>query len=190
MHGDPIENIDNWKFVLKELKDQAIFCLPYDEIKNSKCLSNEEMALYQRLCYQNIAKTFQLLGEQTKLVELFESENTPFVILKGSSAVMYYSHPEYRVMGDIDIIVKPEVLGKAYAVLDRELNQGWEDNPRHVGFRTKGGVEIELHKCFSLGKGTDKQKKLDEMIYAGIDRESGTKFEDIDFHVYPFMKME
>ena len=187
LNGDPIKNIDNWKVVLKELKDQAIFCLPYDEIRKSKCLSNEEMTLYQRLCYQSIAKNFQLLSEQTKLVELFESENIPFVILKGSSAAMYYSHPEYRVMGDIDIIVKPEVLGKAYAVLNREykLNQGWEDNPRHVGFRTKGGVEIELHKYFSLGKGTEKQKMLDEMIYAGNDRREWHEIRGYKFPCLP-----
>lgn len=172
LNGAPIKEIHDWDKIQEELKQQAVICLPYKAIKKSGCLDNTEAATYQRLCFQNVARNMQLLNEQQNVVDLFERHTIPFVILKGASAAIYYPHPEYRTMGDIDIIVKPEDFERAVKLLDinYQCNQTLEDNPRHIGFTGKTGIEIEVHKYFSFGKKTQKKEQLDYLIYAGIDQ--------------------
>lgn len=172
LNGNTIRRIDHWADVLNELKEHAVFCLPYEAVTKSGCLTAEEMLAYQKLCYQNIAKNTQLLNEQKQLLVLFEENEIPVVILKGAAAAMYYPHPEYRVMGDIDIIVKPEDFEKTFRMLDQHYgcNQTLEINPRHAGFQSKGGIEIELHRYFAFGERNAKKDLLDQMIFDAIDR--------------------
>lgn len=169
---EPITEIENWPCVLDELKNHCVFCLPYDSIRKGHCLQNLELKSYQILCYQSIAKSLQLLNEQKQMLDLFEENNIPVVVLKGSAAAMYYSHPEYRTMGDIDIIVKPEDFENAMQMLKTNYKcfQTLDENPRHAGFISKNGVEIELHKYFSFGNRNKKKDLLDQMIYAGVDK--------------------
>ena len=44
----------------------------------------------------------------------------PYVILKGTSAAQYYPHPEFRTMGDIDIITRREDYETAYQELRKK----------------------------------------------------------------------
>lgn len=184
LNGSPIEEIQDWPALLQEMKIQAVLGLPYETIKRSGCLSKEQVGTYQRLCFQVIAKNMQLFSEQQKMVDLFESHQIPFVILKGSSAAIYYPHPEYRSMGDIDIIVKPADFDRAYEVLHKYYKciQTLNDNPRHASFVGETGVEIELHKFFSHGERNEKKELLDQMIYAGIDRR---EWKEIAGHQFP-----
>lgn len=171
LSGKPIIKIEDWTNILKELKNHAVFCLPYDSIRKGGCLLESELAEYQKLCYRSISKNIQILNEQKRVVELFEENNIPFVILKGSAAAMYYRHPECRIMGDIDIIVKPVDLGRAIDLLGEnyKCTETFNENPRHIGYMGKTAVEIELHKYFSFGERSRKKELLDQMIYEGVD---------------------
>lgn len=187
MNNSPIDKITNWSEVLKELKKHAVFCLPYEVIKKYGGLSKTETEVYKKICYKNIAQNMQILNEQTRMVNLFEENNIPFVVLKGASAAIYYPHPEYRSMGDIDIIVKQIDFDRAMEMLNQNYKciQTIEDNPRHAGFVSKNGVQIELHKFFSFGERTEKKNLLDQMIYDGIDhREWG----EISGHRFPCLQ--
>lgn len=168
---EPITEIENWPSVLNELKDHCVFCLPYYSIRNGHCLTDLEFKSYQTLCYQSIAKNLQLLSEQKRMLELLEENIIPAVVLKGAAAAMYYPHPEYRTMGDIDIIVKPEDFENAMQMLEINYKsiQTLAQNPRHASYISKTGVVIELHKYFSFGNRNKKKDLLDQLIYAGID---------------------
>ncbi|MDO4466471.1 MAG: nucleotidyltransferase family protein [Bacillota bacterium] len=166
---EEIDSISDWKCIFGELLDQAIYCLPYAQLSKSDLLRKEEKNQYRLECLKNLTRNVQILRAQTKLVQLLQTNDVPFVVLKGSAASMYYPHPEYRCMGDIDIIVKPEDFEKANRVLEKEyvLEQAIEDCPLHAGYMSPEGFEIELHKYFSI---LNNNKKLDEFIYEGIDR--------------------
>lgn len=168
LNNEEIDQISDWNLVLKELKNQAVFCLPYSLLMKSNALSSSEKKNYKILCLQSVANNIQLLNAQAKLVSLLQENDIPFVILKGTAAAMYYSHPEYRTMGDIDLIVKPEDFDRAHKVLEKEyeLTQKIEDIPRHATFTNKEGHEIELHKYFSI---LNNNKELDDSIYKGIE---------------------
>ena len=172
LQDKPITRVENWSSVLDELKEHSVFCLPYDSIQKGNCLSDMEFRSYQLLCYKSIAMNMQLISEQNLMLELFEENNIPVVIIKGTAAAMYYRQPVFRSMGDIDIIVKPKDFEKAMQILGTNYKcvQTIEQNPRHAVYVSKNGVEIELHKYFSSNNRNKKKDLLDQLIYAGIDK--------------------
>lgn len=114
----------------------------------------------------NVGSFHRLMQTETAVVSLL-SPVFP-VVLKGAAAAQYYPHPEYRQMGDIDLLVPPENYDAAFSLLEqngfRHLpKEGYE---RHASFRAESGVEVELHRYF-----TDSPKrKLDQRIFREIRR--------------------
>lgn len=184
---EPIKNIRNWLQVLNDLKNQATICIPYDAINRGGCLTNDEMKAYKLICYQNITNNTLIMSEQRHMLELFEMNNIPVVLLKGSAVAMYYPQPRFRILGDIDIIVKPEDYAKAYQLLGEnyQCTQTQYENPRHSGFIGKSGVLIELHRYFSFGRKVEKKQLLDQIIYEGIDRREWHKIGEYNFPCLP-----
>ena len=91
----------------------------------------------------------------------------PYVILKGTSAAQYYPHPEFRTMGDIDVITRREDFNQAYQEL---LNNGYKvckELNREVSF-LKNGIVVELHRYFASLNEIDEAKYMDELILNNI----------------------
>ena len=99
----------------------------------------------------------------------------PYVILKGTSAAQYYPYPEYRAMGDIDIMTRHEDY---HSVCDMLLRGGFVETTnmidrqveRHREFSGKG-VEIEVHCFYALRNKVEETQLLDQLI---IDHISDT----------------
>lgn len=182
-----IDNATPISEVLAELEKQMVFCLPYGILTSNDNLASEKLNSYKAKCYQAIAKNIQLMVEQQKVVDFLEKSGIKFVILKGTAAAMYYPQPELRLLGDIDIIVKPEDLKKTYQVLEEHYNciHTFKENPRHANFVTMTGTEIELHSFFSFGKKNEKNNLLDQMIYSGIDRREWHEISGYRFPTLP-----
>ena len=92
----------------------------------------------------------------------------PYIILKGTTAAQYYPHPEYRMMGDIDIMTKREDFDKAYQNL---LDSGYhitKDTERETVF-VKNGIVIELHRYFASLNDPRQCKYLDDLIIDNIN---------------------
>ena len=93
--------------------------------------------------------------------------SVPYVILKGTSAAQYYPHPEYRAMGDIDIMTRREdlktacnqLVAKRYCVA-KELN-------REIAL-IKDGIAVELHQRFAILNDPEQAKYLDDLIIENI----------------------
>ena len=96
----------------------------------------------------------------------------PYVILKGTSAARYYPYPEYRMMGDIDIMTSHEDYQAACEML---LLNGYEEHTnavdqylnRHRGFK-KNNLLIEVHSFYGLRDDKDETKALDDYIIDNI----------------------
>ena len=96
----------------------------------------------------------------------------PYVILKGSSASQYYEYPQYRLMGDIDIMTSHQDFDIAYAQL---LNNGYKcvkKLDREYGF-VKNGIMVELHRYYASLNDPKQAKYLDDLV---IDNISPTHF--------------
>lgn len=107
--------------------------------------------------------------------------NVPYVILKGTTAAQYYPHPEYRAMGDIDIMTKREDYTLACDIL---LKNSWEETTsetdkkrgRHRTFE-KNGFIVEVHAFFASMNDPGKAKYFDDLIVENIT----------DSHILPDM---
>ena len=103
--------------------------------------------------------------EISRMRELFESCGIQFILLKGAAIRKYYPEGWMRTSGDVDILVRREVLEQAEELLISRLGyKSGVETPHDRSFETEGGIHIELH--FSLmeeGKGRDSHSVLDNV---------------------------
>ena len=165
-------DITNFTEINAELKNQTVQVLVSDLIEKTDISSSEETE-YVKLVGQNYLLFHTLMQDQQELTDLFEETGIPVAVLKGAAAAVYYPVPEYRQMGDIDIIVEPENFEKAYNLMCEHgyhAEQELSEVSRHAGFETPSGIEVELHRCFSTNINKKKKQILDQCIYKGISQ--------------------
>ena len=111
--GSPVISKD----VYEEMKQQAIVALPASCL-HSLSLPSELATEWKKDIVRQISFYSLYCLEQTKLPVA-----VPYVILKGTSAAKYYPYPEYRMMGDIDIMTSREDFETACKQL---MDNGYE----------------------------------------------------------------
>lgn len=154
--------------VYNELNEHAIIALPASYI-SSLLISDELKSKWRKDILQQICYYTQYKYQQDRL-----PITVPYVILKGSSAAQYYPHPEYRSMGDIDVMTRHEDYEKACNEL---LIDGYTENTsrtekdfgRHRGF-FKNGIEVEVHSFFALRNEPAQAEYLDNLIIENINQ--------------------
>lgn len=158
---------DIWSRIFGELRKQTVHILTVgiiDQTKLDTKIKNE----YVKETAINLRKFHELMMEQDELLSLFCNHG-----IKGAAAAVYYPIPEYRCMGDIDIIVKPADFDDAFDLLCKHgyrNEQQLKDGTRHIGFRTEFGNEVELHRHFSYSFNMVQNIILDQYIYNAIDK--------------------
>lgn len=144
----PQVKMEDWDAIKTELKHQAILTVIGDEIAELT-ISDEQKKEYAVYFMKNLQSFHSIMLEQNELREVLNG--IPFVILKGSSAARYYNKPEYRQMGDIDILVCPKDFEEAVVCMRRNGYQIDHDTGRHISFIGESEVSVELHRYFWKG---------------------------------------
>ena len=85
---------------------------------------------------------------QDELKQILDSDDIPFVVLKGNASAISYADPTCRMMGDIDILVPQELYDKTNNILSSSGYKKECDDGRHCGFK-KDKTSIEVHHHFS-----------------------------------------
>lgn len=153
--------------IFNEMKLQAIVALSAP-ILNRLEMKNELLEKWKMEVIYNVTYFYKC-----KAMEDSIPITVPYAVLKGSSAAQYYPHPEYRTMGDIDIITSLDNYNLACDMLLKNGFQeivGSEDihYTRHREFK-KNGIEIEIHKSFSKMNDLEAEKRLDDLIIRNIN---------------------
>lgn len=151
------------------INEHAIFALPagiFDKISMSDALRIEwKNRLFKQLyTYQNIVYV------QGEVLKALKSERIPVVVLKGTSASQYYPVPQYRVMGDIDLLVKKEDFDRATETLlscGYVTNENRHKNDRHITL-VKRGISIELHRRYASEYVLDDPVAFDNLLFDDI----------------------
>ena len=98
------------------------------------------------------ANYIRIMYEQDKVLHMLGDSGVPCVIIKGSSAAIYYSKPYLRAMGDIDVLVSRDRFNDATRVFEANGYLGGDakdpSDVREVEY-LKNGIPIELHHHFS-----------------------------------------
>lgn len=140
-----------------EMRFHAIAALPAG-ILSSINIPEDLRSAWRRFIIQQVKHFINCQYTQERL-----PITVPYVILKGTSAAQYYPHPEYRSMGDIDIITSKEDFGIAYKQLVNENYKIVKENERETSFR-KNGIVIELHRHFAALNNPEHAQYMDELI--------------------------
>ena len=161
---------DEYECIYQELKQQVVLPLVGKVIMNLEGVPDSireqwrKDVIYQLFCYSRYEHV------QEDIVKAFFDQCIPFVILKGSAAGIYYPHPEYRVMGDIDIMTKREDIESACNVLE---DLGYDhliienDFGRTIKY-VKGSYEVEIHRYFASLNDPRMAEYLDDLILDNI----------------------
>lgn len=148
--------------LFEEMKRHTIAALPASCLP-SLGLPNDLQEEWKNYIIQQLVSCDQCRHEQSIL-----PLDIPFVILKGTSVAKYYPYPDYRMMGDIDIMTRREDLDKAYHQL---LDNGYsviKELNREICL-IKNGITVELHRRFATLSDPEKAKYLDDLIINNIN---------------------
>ncbi len=148
--------------VFEEMMQQAIEALPADYLS----LLNISTELGQR--WKQVILRKLAFNAQYEYVQINLPITVPYVILKGTSAAKYYPHPEYRTMGDIDIMTRREDVDIAYQQLISNGYYHLKELNREISV-AKSGMVIELHRRFASLNDPKQAKYLDDLIIEHIN---------------------
>lgn len=147
--------------VFEQMKQQAVAVLPAS-LLGSLPLSDELRAEWKKHIYRQIFHFQTLTRTEQELLSTLDEAGVCVLVLKGTSAARYYPTPQYRTMGDIDLLVKPEDHPQAVSCM-RELNftettdADQAKKGRHRSFK-RGEITVELHRYFAEA-GTPRQNE-------------------------------
>ena len=149
-----------------EMKKHAINVLPAD-VLSSLTMPEELRRAWKNDIIKALAYHTRYSHEQLQL-----PITVPYAILKGSAAAQYYPYPEYRIMGDIDIITRREDFETACGMLLRngyteDESNHEEETGRHRCFK-KNGIITEIHSYFAIFTDVEKSEYLDNLIIENI----------------------
>jgi hypothetical protein len=175
---DMPKNVD-WEAVYNELCNQGVIGLTNDivtELDLPEAVGNKWRAslLWQTQRYLTICQ------EQNELVEALNNNNIDFIILKGTAAAVYYPNPEYRQMGDIDIIVDTKDFERTRQVLEGLQYKVSEDMKRHISYKNSS-VEVELHRIYAEMNNTDISNKINQQIFSSLHNPQWISLPDTTF---------
>lgn len=176
--------VENWKQIKRELEQQAIIGFPI-EIINLIELSDFDKNSYRMEIATILKKYYQVLIEQSKLINLLNKYNIEFVVLKGTAAAVYYDQPEYRQMGDIDIIVAPDQIEIVDKILLSNEYSKVRDIGKHITYKSVFGQEIELHREFLTNRKPYENAYLNQLIIDALPRKEKCSLLGESFFMLP-----
>ena len=97
------EEVD-WDYVLKELEDHTVAVIPCEYVMKNLIVPVPIKQKWMNLAFYQVGQWTKMMSAQNELVRLMSENGIEMAIIKGSAAAILYPHPEYRTMGDIDLL--------------------------------------------------------------------------------------
>lgn len=179
LHCDIGVSEEEYLLIFQELQQHAVAAIPAELLSSMSGLPEDIREQWKRVVLQQIYSYAQYIHAQNVVVSGLKIHNIPFVILKGTSASCYYPNPQYRAMGDIDIITRRGDIDQACTVLEQlgySRLQIENDFGRTIKY-VKGDMEVEVHRYYASLNDPEKAEYLDKLILDNI-REGETKLPD------------
>lgn len=148
--------------VFDEMKQHAIAALFAPYIAHVE-MSPELREEWKKYCLRQVSYNVHYKYEQSHL-----GINVPYVILKGLSAAQYYPYPDYRTMGDIDVMTQRKDYDIAFKQL---VDNGYsivKDTYKETSL-VKNNICIDLHRQFASLNDPEQVQYLDDLIINNIN---------------------
>ena len=156
----------NWEALMDEIRAHNIEGLIYSCINNDSFnnIDNELLDNWKRNTFMSIAYQLKHINEVSSVLDLFNNNNIPVIVLKGLVIRDLYPRPELRTMCDADILVHKEDLDKVRELL---LSIGYTETKSaciHLNF-FKGSSHIEVHWVVTKEDYFEEIPTLEESIW-------------------------
>lgn len=169
-----------WKDIIQELKNQTVQYLVIDLLIREQ---PQKADAYYAAAGKTMMRLCNLLDVQQALCEQLSEAGIPCVVVKGAAAAVLYPQPSNRLIGDIDLLVKPEDFDKACLLISQDA-QVLGQTPRHNEYG-KNGVVVEVHRTFSTLHDPQKRELADQRVFGAIDAAETGSLEDYSFRCLP-----
>ncbi|MCD8118528.1 MAG: nucleotidyltransferase family protein [Lachnospiraceae bacterium] len=166
----------DWAALYREASNQSLTILLWDALteEERRFLPKTVAWYWEQDMLIHLLNNEQLRNEQQHILQLLTGAKIPCVILKGSSAAIYYPNPTLRTMGDIDILVKPEHQMEVVHILQE---QGYGDvvgdeHHCHMALH-KEDYTIEVHREVNglfLGKKSKCVQRIRRYLEDALER--------------------
>ena len=169
-----------WKDIIRELKNQAVQYLVIDLLaRENPGKANHYLAATAK----SMMRLYNLLDLQQELDQRLNDAGIPCAVIKGAAAAMLYPQPSGRLIGDIDLMVKPEDFEKASGLISQNAEFLCETY-RHREYK-QNSFTVELHRSFSGPREPQKRELFDQQIFRAIDAVETVSLDDYHFHCLP-----
>lgn len=193
--GNSIKSLANekdpeiWNKVYAELQAQAVVGITAPVAARHGEIPENLRRKWTSLQKPFAIKYVQMAAGQSETCQLFQEAGIRVAVMKGMAAAIYYPVPEYRVMGDVDLLVSPEDYERAANLLKNNgyMLEGGEDEPYHTAL-SKYGILYELHKSPAGTHISDKGKAVAEYILSGLDHIEVNTLGQDQFPVLPWQQ--
>lgn len=141
-----IQNVDSGDNICKLAIKQGVFPLVYDALVENgyKSISSK----YTNIFFAQIVTYEQKMYCLYKVAQLFNENNLNFCILKGCTIASLYHLSEYRMSGDVDLLIAPQDEKKAAKLLSAEMEMlivPRSKEGHHFLAKHKTGGLFEIH---------------------------------------------
>lgn len=133
--------------VLSMSKNHAVLASLYEILKEMP-MTESQKSLLERESRQLVLQSYRLFFYTRYLVELLERTGIDAIVLKGISTANFYTYPELRKSGDIDLLVRRDTdLEKLTKILEKAGFQKkfTQHSAHHLEFAFDGGIIVEVH---------------------------------------------
>ncbi|MBE6088933.1 MAG: hypothetical protein E7206_13015 [Clostridium beijerinckii] len=141
--------IIEWPLLIKEAREHSISSLIYYSL-DRRYLENIDIDILEQwkkeIFIVNLIQRNNI-NNVLGIIDDLKKHGIEIIVLKGIILREFYPRPEFRTMGDIDILIKKNDYDKVKSYL---VSKGYEcieegKNEVHQGFTSKGKLEIEVH---------------------------------------------
>lgn len=141
-----IQNIDDGDNICELAIMQGVFPLVYDALAENgyKNIASK----YTNMFFSHIANYERKMYCLYKVTKLFNENDLNFCVLKGCTIASLYHLSEYRMSGDIDLLIEPKDEKKAAKLLSTEMGMLIVPRPKeghHFLAKHKIGGLFEIH---------------------------------------------
>ena len=147
-------NASQWREAAESAITHGVGSLLFYNIKNISSqldIDRDVLEEMRRKYYISAARNMRLYRELQKLLDIFESEKIPVILLKGAHlSESVYKNIALRGMGDVDLLARQidlrrieECILKAKGEPQESMRIGKHEC--HFEYRTQGNLSVEIH---------------------------------------------
>lgn len=141
----PIDGDVNFEEILSLSAKHQIFPLVLDGLYKTKG-DFDQIEKYRQLAFKLIKRDQNQLYFLKKIEALFNDNDIDYMLLKGSSIKKYYPASEFRLMGDIDVLIKEAQYKNIKPLLLKLGLVERVESDHELVWTHSSGLVLELHK--------------------------------------------